>query len=103
MLSAHTQLQATLFELPAVAGVARQVLAGTAVADRITVVEGDFLRDQLPSGHDLLLIANVIHLFQPQVNRELLGRLRKAVEAAPERSWSTSGPTRAIPSPCSPR
>ena len=94
MLSAHTQLQATLFEFPAVAGVARQVLAGTAVADRITVVEGDFLRDQLPSGHDLLLIANVIHLFQPQVNRELLGRLRKAWSRwAPERSWSTSGPT----------
>jgi hypothetical protein len=34
----------------------------------------------VPSGHDLLLIANVIHLFQPEVNRELLARLRKAVE-----------------------
>ena len=56
------------------------MLTGTSVADRIRVVEGDFLRDQVPSGHDLLLIANVIHLFQPEVNRELLGRLRKAVE-----------------------
>ena len=46
----------------------------------ITVVEGDFLRDQVPSGQDVLLLANVIHLFQPEVNRELLGRLRKAVE-----------------------
>ena len=81
MLSVHSHLEATLFELPAAAGVARNMLAGTAVADRITVVEGDFLRDQVPSGHDLLLIANVIHLFPPEVNRELLGRLRKAVEA----------------------
>jgi len=81
MLSADPQLDGTLFELPAAAGVARHVLAGTAAADRITVVEGDFLRDQLPSGHDLLLLANVIHLFEPQVNRELLGRLRTAVEA----------------------
>lgn len=80
MLSVDPQLEATLFELPAAAGVARHVLAGTPAADRITVVEGDFLRDQVPSGHDLLLIANVIHLFQPEVNRELLARLRKAVE-----------------------
>jgi len=80
MLSAHPQLEGILFELPAVAVVARQLLTGTSVADRITVVEGDFLRDQVPSGHDLLLIANVIHLFRPEVNRELLGRLRKAVE-----------------------
>ena len=80
MLSVDPQLEATLFELPAAAGVARHVLAGTAAADRITVVEGDFLHDQVPSGHDLLLIANVIHLFQPEINQELLGRLRKAVE-----------------------
>ena len=80
MLSAHSHLDGTLFELPAAAGVARHVLAGTSVADRITVVEGDFLRDPVPSGHDLLLIANVLHLFRPEVNRQLLDRLRKAVE-----------------------
>jgi ubiquinone/menaquinone biosynthesis C-methylase UbiE len=80
MLSAHPRLEGTLFELPAAARVARDLLTGTAVADRITVVEGDFLRDQLPSGHDLLLIANIIHCFQPKDNRELLGSLRKAVE-----------------------
>nr|MDQ6901057.1 acetylserotonin O-methyltransferase [Candidatus Dormibacteraeota bacterium] len=80
VLSAHAWLEGTLFELPAVAGVALQVLAGNPVADRIRIVEGDFLRDQVPAGNDLLLIANVIHLFQPEVNRELLGRLRKAVE-----------------------
>ena len=34
----------------------------------------------MPSGHDLLLIANVIHLFKPEVNWQLLGRLRNAVE-----------------------
>jgi len=65
MLSVHSRLEGTLFELPAVAGVARHLVTGTSVADRITVVEGDFLRDQVPSGHDVLLLANVIHLFQP--------------------------------------
>ena len=80
VLSEHAGLEGTLFELPAVAGVALQVLAGNPVADRIRIVEGDFLRDQVPAGHDLILIANVVHLFRPEVNRELLGRLRKAVE-----------------------
>ena len=46
----------------------------------ITVWREISLRDQVPSGQDVLLLANVIHLFQPEVNRELLGRLRKAVE-----------------------
>jgi SAM-dependent methyltransferase len=79
LLSASSQLEGTLFELPAAATVARQVLGGTSAADRISIVEGDFLREPLPSGHDLILIANVIHLFQPEVNRQLLGRLRAAV------------------------
>ena len=54
-------------------------LSGNAVADRIRVVEGDFLREEVPDGHDLLLVANVIHLFEPEVNRRLLARLRSAV------------------------
>ena len=74
-------LEATLFETPAVAAIARQALAAAPDGARIAVVEGDFFRDPIPPGHDAVLLANVMHLFSPEHNRALLARIRAA--AAP--------------------
>lgn len=76
----HPQLEVTLFEMPAVAALARQALRATPEGARIAVVEGDFFRDPLPPGHDAVLLANVLHLFSPMHNRELLARIRAAVQ-----------------------
>ena len=46
----------------------------------VEVVEADFVEDPIPNGHDAVLLANVIHLFSPQSNSALLGRIRAAVE-----------------------
>jgi hypothetical protein len=75
----YPALEATLFEVPAVAAIAQQTLAGTPEAERIAVVAGDFFHDPIPPGHDAVLLANVIHLFSPEHNRELLGRIRAGV------------------------
>jgi len=75
----YPELEAALFELPAVAAIARQALAGTPEGERVAVVEGDFFRDPIPPGHDAVLLANVIHLFSPEHNRELLSRIRAGV------------------------
>jgi SAM-dependent methyltransferase len=72
----HPHLQGTLVELPAVAAIAREGLAG-----RADVVAADALTDPLPSGHDAILVANLIHLLSPDSTRKLLARLR-AVSAA---------------------
>jgi SAM-dependent methyltransferase len=79
MLERHAGLKATLFEMPAVAAIARARLADTPVAGRVEVAAGDFLRDPLPAGHDLVLVAQVIHLFSPERNAELLRRVREHV------------------------
>jgi hypothetical protein len=42
-------------------------------------VAGDFFTDPIPGGHDAVLIANVIHLFSPARNLELLRRTRAHV------------------------
>jgi SAM-dependent methyltransferase len=76
------QIEATLFEQPAVAAIARQLLAGTPGGEGIAVVEGDFFHDPLPEGHDVVLVANVIHVFSPNHNRELLSHIRAS--ASPE-------------------
>jgi hypothetical protein len=50
------------------------------VADRIKVVDGDFFKGPIPDGHDAVILANVIHLFESQPNIELLRRLRSQVQ-----------------------
>jgi hypothetical protein len=38
------------------------------------------MKDDLPAGHDAVLLANIIHYFLPQQNTELARRVRTAVE-----------------------
>jgi SAM-dependent methyltransferase len=76
----YPELSATLFELPAISAIARRALSEAPGGGRIAVVEGDFFQDPIPLGHDVVLLANVIHLFSPEHNRELLSRIRASVE-----------------------
>jgi hypothetical protein len=75
-------LRATLFELPGAAALARQRLATDPIAARAEVVAGDFFSDVLPGNHDVILIANVFHLFTPARNRDLLRRVRDGAAAS---------------------
>ena len=76
LLDRHPHLSGTLVELPAVAAVARERLAG-----RAEVVVADALTDPLPEGHDAFVVANLVHLLGTDGSRALLERLRKV--AAP--------------------
>ena len=69
-------LESTLFELPAAAAVARQKVSGTSLANRVAIVEGNFLTDPIPSGHDAVLVANVVHVLTPEQNQQLFRRVR---------------------------
>ncbi len=74
----YPHLQSTLFELPAAAAVARQKVSGTALRDRVAIVEGDFLTDPIPAGHDAFLVANVVHVLTAEQNQMLFRRVREA-------------------------
>jgi SAM-dependent methyltransferase len=79
LLRHYPTLEGTLFDLPDAAALARQHLAGDPSGQRAQVVAGDFFTDPIPSGHDAVLIANVIHLHSPARNLELLRRTRAQV------------------------
>lgn len=79
LLRHYPDLEGTLFDLPNATAVARQRLADDPDAQRAQVVAGDFFTDPIPSGHDAVLIANVIHLFSAAHNLELLRRTRAHV------------------------
>jgi SAM-dependent methyltransferase len=75
---AHPQLSATVLDLPAVAPLARERVRAAGLDRRVTVVAADALRDDLPPGHDAVLVANAVHYWSPEQNRELLERVRAA-------------------------
>lgn len=56
----YADLQAVVFELPAVVPVAREIVASTEVADRVTVRSGDFKAEDLGTGYDLALLFGVL-------------------------------------------
>lgn len=80
ILTRHSHLHGTLFELPTVTGLAARRIASSAVASRIAVREGDFSKDPLLPGHDAAIVANIIHGHSPEQNKALLQAIRNVME-----------------------
>jgi len=80
LLERYPSLRATLFERPAAAAVARRALAQSPARERIEIVEGDALTGALPDGHDVMLMASIIHLFSPEKVTRLLANARERAE-----------------------
>lgn len=74
----HPHLRATVVDLPVVATLASERVAGAGLDDRIDVVATDVLIDPLPVDHDVFLIANLVHYWSPETNIELLRSTRAA-------------------------
>ncbi len=74
------QLQLTLFDLPAVAERARLRFESLGIADRAQAIGGNFLRDPLPSGADIVTLVRVIH---DHDDERALAILRSAWQALP--------------------
>jgi ubiquinone/menaquinone biosynthesis C-methylase UbiE len=69
-------LHGTLFELPGACAVARQRLAVQPEGQRIDIIEGNVFSDPLPGDHDVMLVANTVHVFSQAHNLELFKKLR---------------------------
>ncbi|MCA9484033.1 MAG: methyltransferase domain-containing protein [Nitrospina sp.] len=73
-------LRATVFEIPPVAEVARDYTRRYGLEDRVEAVNGDFKTDPLPTGYDLVLIANVLHMYPAETARALVQKAAAALE-----------------------
>jgi demethylspheroidene O-methyltransferase len=72
-------LRVILFDLPAVAEVARARFAAAGLADRATAIGGDFGRDPLPAGADLAALVRVVHDHDDAAALRLLRAVRAAL------------------------
>ncbi len=52
------------------------------VADRIELVERDFMEEGLPGGNDFVFLGNIIHGIGPEGNQQLFGKLAQATNAS---------------------
>ncbi len=75
----YPDLQVTVFNLPASAYLARQNIANKKMGERVSVHEGDFLTDELPSGFDRVLFSRVLCDWTPDVCRMLFEKSRRAL------------------------
>jgi demethylspheroidene O-methyltransferase len=60
-LERHDGLQGILFDLPAVAEIAREAVEKAGLGARIRITSGDFCQDSLPEGADVATLVRVLH------------------------------------------
>jgi predicted O-methyltransferase YrrM len=78
-LQAAPEMRATLFDRPKVIKMARQHLTEAGVLSRVTLVAGDFYRDELPQGHDLAFVSAIIHQNSPEQNLNLFAKVFRSL------------------------
>ena len=70
-LRSSPDLRATIFDLPNVIEMARERLTAEGLADRVSLVGGDFLKDAIPGQHDLAFLSAIVHQNSPDENVRL--------------------------------
>ena len=78
-LRAVPEATAVLFDLPDVIPLARDRLTRAALADRVTLVAGDYNTDVLPGGADFAWLSAIAHQNSPQENRALYAKIHAAL------------------------
>jgi precorrin-6B methylase 2 len=78
-LRAAPEAGATLFDLPAAVSIAKKNFAEAGLADRVTLVEGDFYTNALPEGADLAWLGAICHQNSRQQNRDLFANVHDAL------------------------
>ncbi len=72
-------LELALFDLPAVASLAQQTLEVGHLAGRVEIFGGDFFRDALPSGADIVSLVRILHDHDDHAAMQLLRNIHKAL------------------------
>ena len=80
IVARHPHLSATVFEKPPVDAVARRAIEKRGFAARVSVMAGDMLKGELPTGFDVHLISNVLHDWDVPLVKDILAKSFRAME-----------------------
>src|SRR5437868_8303234 len=57
----YPRLHASIFDRPSALETAREKIAGAELSDRVKTYAGDFFKEELPKGSDVVLLSQVLH------------------------------------------
>ena len=77
--SRYPDLSATILDWPPTRKMAEANIAAAGMDKRVSFREGDFWTDDLGSGYDVALLFNIIHMYLPDKNIELLQKVGGAL------------------------
>jgi hypothetical protein len=80
ILQRHRGPRGVLFDLPHVVADAPAFLAARDVAERVSIESGSFF-ERVPAGHDAYILSHIIHDWDPEQCRTILGHCRGAIDA----------------------
>jgi len=78
IVMARQGIDVTLFDRPVTIPIARKVIAAEGV-EGIHFIEGDFVKDDIGSGYDLILASQICHCIGESENRLLVSKCRNAL------------------------
>ncbi|MHB8109347.1 MAG: methyltransferase [Syntrophorhabdaceae bacterium] len=78
-LQKNPELRATIYDLAQVIPMAQERMKREGLTERVDLVTGDFYKDELPGGHDLVLLSAIIHQNDTRQNVDLYLKANKAL------------------------
>ena len=72
-------MKATVFDLPNVINLTKKYIEAEGFTGQVDTVTGDYLKDELGSSYDLVLLSAIIHSNSPEENKLLFEKCAKAL------------------------
>jgi SAM-dependent methyltransferase len=72
-----SNMRAAIFDLPGTLKSTERYVRAAAMADRITLIAGDYRKDPIPGKYDAVFLSNIIHGEDHQQNAALLAKLSR--------------------------
>jgi hypothetical protein len=75
-------LEVSIFDLPPVCKITEPIVTESSLAERISLIPGNFFADdQLPGGHDAVLLSMVLHDWGPEENKAIIAKSFAALDS----------------------
>jgi O-methyltransferase domain/Dimerisation domain len=75
----HQRITCTTFDLPPVAPLAKKRIEDLRLADRVKVLSGDFMKDNLPKA-DVIVMGNILHGMNEETKIKMLQKIFDSLE-----------------------
>lgn len=75
----NSEIKATVFDLPNVVPITQKFIEKEGFSGKIKTYEGDYTKDELPAGFDLVFLSAIIHSNSLETNTDLIKKCFKAL------------------------